>query len=346
MGTDSMGHYIPIVNTKNCIECNACVKVCPENNPVIFNEPVSCFASWSLIEQERQTSSSGGIAAELATYIVNNSGVVYGCIFETPFQIIHKRIDSIDELIKLKGSKYVQSDTKETFKAVKSDLKNKREVLYIGTPCQIAGLRSFLKKEYDNLYTVDLICHGVPSIQILKDRLKKKVDQNLSFDSILFRNSTSYKLSLCNSNGIVYSKSLSIDPFMKGFFCGLFNRESCFNCQYAQAKRCADITLGDFWGIGTNNSVSYSIKDGISLVLCNSDKGKSLLSKIKENLYIEQREIKEAATGNSQLRSPVKKRFRTKLFRKLYPVLGFDLSVFCSIPLIMIKGRIKYLFEK
>lgn len=336
--TDKLGHLYPMVIQEDCINCDACIKVCPSLNDIPLNISQSVWAAWRKEEDSRIESSSGGVATALSEYFINKGGIVYGCAFVPPFSIKHIRCTTLEELKKLKGSKYVQSDIAEVYQQIKIDLKSDKKVLFIGTPCQTAGIKSFFKNNDSNLFVVDLICHGVPSVKILKESIPSTLLKE-RFTNIQFRKNNNYQLTIYNQDNIAYSRKLNNDLYLKGFFTGLFYRNSCYNCQYAQQKRNSDITLGDFWGV-EKQSIQTDINKGISLCMINTIKGKEIFQSISLLLQKVQRPINEAYNGNKQLNHPSRKKIRTYIFNTLYPILGFKWSVIFSIPAIIIKNLI------
>lgn len=332
---DKLGHLYPLASIE-CIECNACLKVCPSINTIKLNKPIDVYAAVGKNSKIIEKSSSGGIATILSREIISSGGVVYGCAFQKNFHFKHIRCDNIEDLENLKGSKYVQSDISEVYFSIKNDLKHNKKVLFIGTPCQTAAIKIYFN---DNtlLYTVDLICHGVPSLDILKISIPPYINK-AKIDSIKFRTKEKYQLALFENSRLLYTRPLSKDFYLKGFFTSLFNRESCFSCQYTTKNRIGDITLGDFWGL---NDFNLKNNKGISLCIINTDKGKTLYSAINKNIFSTRHNIDEALKGNKPLNHPSSKTLNVKLFRLLYPVLGFKFSVLFSIPGIVIKNIIR-----
>lgn len=339
VGQDKLGHTRPLIDTETCTDCGACSKVCPENNRTERNTPTLVWAAWSKDEKKRIKSSSGALATICSEWIINNGGVVYGCAFKRPFNFQHIRCTALSELESLKGSKYVQSSTVGVYKKVANDLKIGKTVLFIGTPCQVAAVKGFTKNA-SNLITIDLICHGTPSVVLLKDSLPQKI-LDLPFDKVEFRTQTNFHFTLktTENNSLAYERDLRQDLFLKGFFTALFYRNNCYHCQYATTRRVSDITLGDFWGVD-KSALPANTKEGISLVMQNTPQGKKLLSHIKDYINYVERPITEAISGNKQLHHPMKKTIRATLFRKLYPILGFNISVTFSIPEIILKNYI------
>lgn len=332
---DKMGHLYPHAD-EQCIECNACLKICPSINVLKLNHASDVYAAVGKNNKTIEKSSSGGIASILSETIINSGGVVYGCTFQKEFIFKHIRCDNLEDLEKLKGSKYVQSDISEVYKSIEEDLKREKKVLFIGTPCQVAAIRVYFK---DNifLYTVDLICHGVPSTKILKESLPRKFTKT-EIDCIQFRTKENYQIALYKKNRLLYTRPLSKDFYLKGFFTSLFNRSSCFSCQYTTKNRTGDISLGDFWGL---HDIIFKGRKGVSLCLINTNKGHVLYSNINRYIISSPHNINEALTGNKPLNNPSPKTLSVYLFQWLYPILGFKLSVLFSIPGIIIKNLIK-----
>lgn len=334
---DKLGHFYPLVAQESCIDCNACIKVCPSiNNNSLLNQPKSVWAAWRTEDYLRLESSSGGVATALSEYFINRGGAVYGCAFIPPFSFKHIRCTTVEDLKKLRGSKYVQSDMTGIYRLMQIDLKTNKEVLFIGTPCQTAGVRSFFKDKNSNLFVIDLICHGVPSVQILKDSIPLTVLKK-TFNNIKFRENTHYQFSICKEDTIIYSRKLNSDLYLKGFFTNLFNRESCYSCQYAQQKRNGDITLGDFWGV-EKLGIQTDINKGVSLCMINTFKGEQIFKAI--DIEKVQYLINDAVNCNKPLNGSSKRRINAYIFKCLYPMLGLKWSVIFSIPAIVIKNFI------
>jgi coenzyme F420-reducing hydrogenase beta subunit len=332
-----LGHVVPNVNENKCIDCQACQKVCPDIAENNFMNPKIAIAAWRKNEIERLESSSGGLATVIAEKIIEEGGVVYGCSFISPFGFKHIRCETVGQLSMLRGSKYVQSLTDGIYKEIANDLKNNKKVLFIGTPCQVAGVKNFNKRAKE-LYTIDLICHGIPSIKLLKESLPKEI-LSKKITNVKFRESVNYKFSLQCDDKNIYSRLISQDLYLKAFFTGLDYRDSCYVCAFANEKRVSDLTLGDFWGLKTDISKSEKEK-GISLCLVNSENGNYLMDLVGDEIEKIIRPIEEAIAGNHQLRHPKEKNLRTKIFRRVYPYLGFKHAVILSLPDIYIKNKL------
>lgn len=331
MEYDSAGFLYPVTDNHLCNNCGLCIKVC-HTKYIRKQEPLKAYAARSNSDVQQKGSSSGGIADILSRFILSHGGVVYGCVFNKTI-VQHQRIDNIKDVERLKGSKYVQSELLGVFSLVKRDLQQFMKVLFIGTPCQIAALRSFLGRDYNNLYLVDLVCHGVPSQRMFNDYLDSIVSGK-EIRNISFRNGSQYLFTV-ETTDCRYAYNLWTnrygDTFMNAFIDGVTLRESCYSCQYASVKRVSDITLGDFWGLKDVTLFSNREGQGISLVLPCSDKGSELIEQIKGQLEIFERPVQEAVDGNSGLRCAVAKSLRVCIFNELYKYLPFNIAVRFSL---------------
>jgi len=318
-----LGHIYPKIDPDACIDCNLCRKVCPANSPIEKKSPITVFAGWHKDKEEYHSSSSGGAAAALSQEIIRRGGVVYGCASLSGIDVCHVRVASEEELSLLKGSKYVQSNIGHSYKLVLADLRKELPVLFIGTPCQIAGLKGFLRKDYDNLYTVDLICHGTPSLDYLQRHVVKVGKGQGS--KVQFRKGNDMGLRIFDEQDrqIYYSnvwRSRYKDIYYNTFIDGYTYRDSCYQCAFACPERCSDITIGDFWGIG-KDFVHDSI-NGCSCMFPITEKGLSLLRSCRLDLY--ERKVEEAVAGNEQLRHPKVLDSRRRLFRKICGSVGIS----------------------
>lgn len=343
MEVDKFGFKYPKVNKDKCIDCKSCILHCPILTPLTYNYPQKAIACYALDKGERERSSSGGLATLLAKNIINEKGVVYGCAFVPPFDIRHIRCTKEEDLEQLRGSKYVQSDIINIYDDIKKDLKSGLKVLFIGTPCQVAAVKSISNKA-KNLYTIDIICHGTPSLKFLLNTLPENIKKE-PIKQIKFRDNSIYHFSLNDKNdNCIYERPLSNDIYMKGFFNGTIFRTSCFSCRFARRERVSDITLGDFWGI-KSNQISNKEK-GVSLALINNVVGQELFDDACiGKAYIEQRSLEEAFSGNEQLNHPFPKTFRVPIFRKLYPYMGYTMALCCALPDKMLAMKLKNLLK-
>ena len=272
------------INEKKCVNCNLCQKICPTNNTKDLNKVIFKIARLNNEELINQ-STSGGIFGELARYILNQNGVVYGASYSKDFhEVNHIRIDNIVNLGKILKTKYIKSNTKESYKKVLNDLENKKIVLYSGTPCQIAGLKNFLGKEYDNLFTVDLICHGTPSQKVWEkyagflERKEKSKIRNVDFRyNNLKEPQKNFLIEF--ENGKVINEALYENVYGKAFLLGLLNNDCCSSCNFNDFRNYSDLTIGDAWGY---NNVQYPNKN--SLIFLNNNKGSKLYNSIKDQI--------------------------------------------------------------
>ncbi len=311
MKEDMGGFIYPVVDENKCIKCGKCKKVCFNcNTDIKFQQPKLVAAAWSSDERDRDTSSSGGIASVLSFYILQHGGIVFGAAYDENNEVSHICIDKDTDIWKLKGSKYVHSYINDTFQQCKQYLLNGKLVLFIGTPCQIEGLKKFLNKDYANLYMIDIICHGVPSHKMLKEHLEYVTEyKDLNGQDISFRNNTDFRLKISHDNIILYDKIAAYDLYLKSFLDTAIFRENCYQCQFARSERVTDITIGDFWGL-KKELAHEEFDKGISCILINSDKGMKLFNKIQGNIIFYKRTLDEAVAGNDQLRQPAVKDYK------------------------------------
>lgn len=281
MPEDEEGFLYPIVDLSVCIDCGLCEKVCPVINQESERNPIEVFAAVNQDDFIRMQSSSGGIFTALAEQIIRENGVVFGARFDEKWEVKHDYTETIEGLKVFRGSKYVQSRIGDTFKQAEFFLKAGRKVMFVGTPCQIAGLRLFLRKEYVNLLAVDIICHGVPSPMIWRKYLEDKTKrQGIEFiQSISFRDKgtgwKNYSFNIKYEKGYSessFSEYASQNIFMKGFLADLYLRPSCYACPAKKLKSGSDITLGDFWGI---QHIKPELDDdkGVCAFIINTRKG-------------------------------------------------------------------------
>jgi len=362
---------VPIVNPANCIDCGLCEKVCPALNHGIVNVKPEIYFAQNPDEKVTKESSSGGIFSIIAKQILDKGGIVYGAVidYDDNCQVKHIRIDDESQLFRLRGSKYVQSDVSGMFLAVKKDLIDGKNVLFSGTPCQVSGLKRFLRKDYDTLLTVDVVCHGVPSPMIWDEYLKEECHQfgyknvnNIKDDErkpyserkinqILFRDKRfgwqEYGFSLSfsgqSSDNATTNSSHFYNryenPFMKGFLSDLYLRNSCYNCPVKGFSSGSDITLADAWGIENYVGKNVKINRGVSLVIPSTSKGKTFLDGIEmTSLPKEILSLHNPAAYVSAKRNPKRKKF-IKLIKK---GVSFKEAISVCLPPPSIVDKIKW----
>ncbi len=320
---DREGFLFPAVLSEICTNCKACLRVCSALNEQHFhrlNEP-EVFASWSKNEATRFESSSGGLFTELAHNVFTKQGSVYGASFDANLNLRHYKVDNEDGLLPLKGSKYIQSNLTGVWGDLKKLLKKEHDILFVGTPCQVAGLNTFLHRDYTNLITCDVICHGVGSPGIFKKYLKELESQRHSKVSAFnFRAKhygwKGYHFDIQFANGDTIIEPFAQNPFMKGFLADIYLRPSCYNCKYSRIPRVADITLGDFWGIW-NKKPHWDDDRGLTALLINSKKGLAFISELKK-IELKRAKLDWVIDGNPSLVGSAKPHPKREKFFKLY----------------------------
>lgn len=307
MKEDKEGFLYPAVDEDKCIDCGICEKSCPIISPLENNKAlndITSYAAYSKNNDIRLNSSSGGMFTHLASSVINAGGVVFGAAFDKKFGVHHICVDNLDDLCKLRGSKYLQSIVGNSFKEAEDYLKKGTKVYFSATPCQISALLKYLKKDYDNLITQDFICHGVPSPKIWKYYLEYRQNKaNSKVEKISFRDKNkswkNYCVNMIFENDS-YIENFSSDDYMKAFLSNYCLRPSCYNCSFKTMTRPSDITLADFWGI-QNIMPEMDDDKGTSLLCINSDKGKMLFDEIKNDTVYKTVSLEEAVKFNPSM---------------------------------------------
>ncbi len=277
MKVNPEGFEQPLVDEEKCISCGKCRQVCPSLNCQYPNEPEPDIYAFSAEEKILYNSSSGGIFTFLADYILNAGGYVVGASYDSRFHVNHIIIHNIEELDKVRRSKYLQSSTGSTYKEVRTLLEKGESVLYSGCPCQIAGLLRFLGVGYDNLYTVDVLCHGVPSPGLFQEHLNNSYGGIESIKDVEFRSREGWAslFRVKSESGDVKTLYNNNSVYMQSFLQNINLRASCFECQYSRLPRQGDVTIGDLWAAGSLH-LAFDYRKGVSVVLTNNRKGTSL----------------------------------------------------------------------
>lgn len=321
MEYDAEGFIYPIIRDEICIKCGLCKSICPslyKKSNGSLNKP---YVALNKDEKSRLTSSSGGIFEVLAKYILRENGIVIGASFDKENVLYHTIVSDINELDKLKGSKYLQSNLGDVFKIIKNYLEDDNKVLFVGTPCQIAGLKSYLKHEYENLYCCDFICHGVPSTKVFNKYISElELKNGKVIGSVNFRNKDNgwknFHMSF-KQEKINYFTKYSEDIYMKLFLSDICLRSSCYNCKFKLGNKYSDITLGDFWKVD-NYYPELNDNKGTSAVIINTDKGNLIFNGISKDLIYKECNIEEILHGNLMLKYSSKKHInRDDFFRDL-----------------------------
>ena len=322
---DEEGFLYPKVDVDACIDCGLCEKVCTFATPQKYHEPLKVFAAFNPNEKIRMESSSGGIFTLLAEPFLDKGGVVFGARFDKNWEVVHDYTETKEGLAAFRGSKYVQSRIGDTFKQAEQFLKQGRQVLYSGTPCQIAGLKKFLRKEYDNLLAVECVCHSVPSPgvwrQYLSSFTSKRKCEVTNICNLNFRDKITgwegYSVSMDFTDGTRYVSNREQDLWMRGFIGGLYTRPSCSHCSVKANRSFADITIGDLWG---NRILLPEVTDnkGICVIIVHTDRGNAKLDGL--NLQILKTfTLEEVASKNPAISYPSKENnYSANFYNKLH----------------------------
>ena len=332
MHDNEEGFWFPEIDNAVCVKCNQCERHCPVLNEIPINKTEKDVKVYALIHKDdevRKTSSSGGAFSAIAEYVLDHNGVVFGAAFDENFDVHHICIESLDELYKLRGSKYVQSRIGYTYKQAEKYLKNGRMVLFSGTACQTSGLLAYLGHDYDNLITQDLICHGVPSPMAWRKYIHyRELLERSKVKSIFFRDKSygwhDWHISFLFENGRTYKASQWEDMMIRSFLRGKCSRESCYDCCFKQKVRLADFTLADYWGI---EHIAPELNDekGISSVYVNSIKAEKIIEAIRENVNLQEMELDSAISYNMAMIESEKMNKDRALFLKELKYKSFDM---------------------
>ena len=319
MQKDEEGFLYPSVNEKTCIRCDLCNRVCPINKQAIQNmrKPLA-YAAYALKKEIRLQSSSGGIFTLLAEYVLDQNGVVFGAAYDDNWMVHHICIEDKNELWKLRGSKYLQSRVEDTYKIAKKALVEGKMVLYSGVACQISGLKSFLGKEYDNLVTVDVLCHGVPTPKLWEKYIRQHMQQQSScLKAVSFREKNlgwkKFSMKLVFENQSVYTRPFTQDDFMKLFLKNICLRPSCYDCRFKGINRESDLTIGDFWGI-ENVLPDMDDDQGTSVVLVQSEKGQQIFKELSKKMRTKEIDVEIALPITAESRHSVAEHPKRKVF--------------------------------
>ena len=313
MEENKEGFLYPVIDKEKCINCGLCSRVCPQLKKIVEKAKgyPKAYAMRNKNIDELSKSASGGIFSVLANYVIDNDGVVFGAVYDSSFNINHVKANTKEELFPMRGSKYVQSNINNSYKAAEESLKNGKYVLFTGTPCQIAGLNSYLGKEYEKLITAEIICHGVPSqklfhkyLDYLSEKFKSKVvEYNFRSKDKIGLNKVS---KVRTKDGKIRYITPDFDPYYSSFLNCLTFRKSCYQCHYTNYNRISDFTMGDFWGIKKIHPDFYK-ETGNSLVLVNNEKAEKLLEVLKDHIDLVEAKLDKATSYNKNLIEPSKK---------------------------------------
>ena len=339
------GFAYPVVNPDLCVRCGHCTAVCPPLQERPAHSLPAAFAAWNRDDRVRKDSTSGGVFTTLAEYILEGGGVVYGAAMDDGQHLRHIACFRKEDLWRLRGAKYVQSDLGNTFREIR-DVLRKRPVLFSGTPCQVDGLYRFLGGRPDNLTTCDLVCHGVPSPGVWEDTVRSlETRKGKKIQAVRFRNKiTGWKdshLTVVYTDGTVDSAPLFATEYGRAFGRALFLRSSCHQCAYTNLNRPGDFTLGDFWGLRPDELAEQQIQ-GVSLLLVNTTHGSYLFDQL--DLGRRAYPVERAVAGNPRLAYPLAPAPDRAAFFAAYALEPFDhvRREFCGVPPLPVRvaGRI------
>jgi coenzyme F420-reducing hydrogenase beta subunit len=332
---DSFCFVKTIIDEKKCIKCGICTKVCQAHHSEKLNKPIRWYQGWAEDETMRLSASSGGIASAMTSYFMNSGGYVYSCMFNNGVFVFG--LVSMHNFDLIKGSKYVKSTPKNVYKDIIQHVKNGKRVLFIGLPCQVAAIK-LLVGDAPNLYTIDLICHGTPSVRLFNFFLEQNKIQISNVHNIVFRKNGHFGIWI-NNKPVTTPNTL--DCYLIAFLKSLSYTENCYNCTYARLERCSDLTLGDSWGTEYKNE----LKKGISLILVQTSKGEDLIN--GANIHLLDVNINNAIANNAQLKEPsTKPPKRDFFFSQITKGKSFNLTIWKIYCFICLKQFIKGLLIK
>lgn len=348
MKTDGEGFLYPETDESLCTGCNMCNRVCPMTKDLFSEEPQSFFCFINKEKNEIKKSSSGGAFSALSRGFCDTAKLkVFGAKWDKDLSVCHEYAESLNGINVFRKSKYIQSDTRNTFSIAREFLDKGETVVYSGTPCQIAGLKGFLGKDYDKLLTIDVICHGVPSQYVFDKYVKSIEEENKSkVESFSFRNRRSVfgvRDSLCVkiklSDGREIKRFSFKDTYMRGYFARLYYRKCCYGCKFARRQRVSDITIGDFWGIDRLDK-KLNPHNGVSLIIASSEKGRKLIEKLSAAHRVKRVSEEDAVRLNKNLSRPSDYNLNRSIFFERLANTGFNTAVNGFIPRI---SKVKYI---
>jgi coenzyme F420-reducing hydrogenase beta subunit len=341
MNIDIEGFWYPVIDDQKCSQCGLCNQVCPVLYKQIVDNDPRAYACINNNESVRRFSSSGGVFTLIAEAVINQGGIVFGAKFDENFFVSHCCAETLEGIEEFRGAKYIQSKIGDSYKLARFFLDQERKVLFSGTPCQIGGLKTYLGKNYEHLFCVDFICHGVPSPKVWQYYLRCRIDNaNSPISKVAFRNKDkgwkSYSVLLNFQNGTEYRRTRYQDLYIRAYLKDICLRPSCYNCAFKTLHRQSEITLADFWGI-QNILPEMDDDKGTSLVIVNSIRGENMLNKIANKIIFKQVNLEKSIYFNSSaIQSmpihPKRKKFFEELNKKPFDKL---VKKYCSDPMIV-----------
>ena len=347
------GFLHPIIDYDKCISCGKCTRNCQMLNkkPEFELDKQRVYAAWSKDEEDVNVSTSGSIFTVLAKQVIEEKGIVFGAIYEDNKNVVTGCADNLETMMLMQGSKYVFCDTGKSYSEAKKALEDNRKVLYTGTPCQIAGLRMYLGKDYDNLLCVDLICHGVPSKALFRkyiDMLEKDYKSGVSQFRFRYKKEGEkapyYRIDF--EDGTAIEEKLKDNKYSKVYNSMLAHMKQCHHCNYKVGYRASDIIIGDFWGIDTINPEHYNEK-GTSLIIVNSPKGEKWLDGAREHMHIFEEKMENAVLHNPALTVNVPRHKFREAFLECLDKKGFDSAykkyfIYGKVPMLLYRVARKF----
>ena len=320
------------IDEAKCINCGLCEQSCPLNQPVEKYNPILWKQGWALNEKVRFTGASGGVASAISNAFIEGGGIVCACVFDRG-ALVFDFVNKVEDTKKFAGSKYVKSNPSGMYQKIKMLLQEGKKVLFIGLPCQVAAVQRYTN-HHKALYTIDLICHGTPSEKCLRQFLSEKRINISKIYDLKFRRKNEFYLSVAGKRIVPPSV---FDQYMYAFLRGLCYIEACYSCHYAEISRVSDVTLGDSWG---SQLPIEEQKKGISLILCQTEKGKQMLD--CADVHLEEVNIGMAIKNNKQLQKPSSMPSKYKLFWNAFICTGkFCTAVNICYPITFFKQKIK-----
>ena len=327
MVEDREGFLQPKIDRKKCIECHKCEKTCPILNPLTIpaDFETKAFAAINKDEEVRMRSSSGGVFYALAKWTIDRGGVVFGARFDQDWEVMHDYAETMNDIISFMGSKYVQSRIGDSYNRAKTFLEEGRWVLFSGTPCQLGGLRAFLGKEYEKLFQVDVICHGVPSPAVWRSYLREAFGKEKIL-SVSFRDKKEGWLSFqCVTTTTIikeFREHQMENPFFRGFLKNVYLRKSCYNCQFRTYRRKSDITLADYWGVDRLCPEMFDDK-GTSVVFAHTAKGKTVLTELGNEVELLPQTRENATKCNPSMDRENPKDLKRQRYFRIFRLTSF-----------------------
>lgn len=349
MNEDEYGYIIPKIDGEKCIDCGLCKKKCAFIQSELYckDRPIEVYAAALRDQKLIQQSASGGMFAGFAQSVINDGGVVYGAAWNEDFSVSHIGIKSEYDLHKLQSSKYTQSSIDDCYIEVERLLNSDVQVLFSGTPCQVASLKSYLGKDYSNLLTIDLICHGVGSNRMLQDDIRyfqekyKNEVERISFRTK--RNGWGTSGEIILKDGSIKNYSTIVSPYYYYYLDNSIFRDSCYNCPYATGERVGDFTIGDYWRIeSAHPDIQIDIEKGVSCLLVNSQKGKMMLEKMRDKFLLFESDFDAIYERNAQLASSCEKPYIRDVILEKYKTMGYcGVSEYWKKTTIMQRGKLR-----